>query len=479
MKFFAKIHSWFRMWPSRQPWKDIPALLALLACLASAFVLKGWTLSETRGRYEGTVKRALASRDYETARIACQRLLAVGCESREGTLFDLSLALKGLGRTRQAASLLEAVAPPDRPVYAAAHLYAAQCLMTGTTQTRDTVHSIAMQLTQALALEPNMPIANEILGRICLQEHQWLSARKHLTVAVATKPEYMTALAIVADKVGDFKGRQTWMERAQVFYRDKVIKEKSDNPHNRILWAQALGLGESYPEAMKVLSDGQAIFGVDAFRTATAEMCALWARKVAAVNPRNLTDRIHLIQQGLELTPNDPALLGLLLDLCRLDGADAQAARDTVNALLLKGGSSGILHFIAGCDAWQHGETEAARTHFTLAFELAPNIPAVANNMAMLLVVGDHADPARALQIIQSALEKYPDEPDLRETRGQVFLKLKNWQAAVKDLEFALPRLHNPRESHRALAEAYRALGLNELAGQHQRAADAPVGVQN
>jgi len=44
-------------------------------------------------------------------------------------------------------------------------------------------------------------------------------------------------------------------------------------------------------------------------------------------------------------------------------------------------------------------------------------------------------------------------------------------QAAIADLEYALPRLASKRATHAALAEAYRAVGLRDLATEHERMA--------
>lgn len=44
-------------------------------------------------------------------------------------------------------------------------------------------------------------------------------------------------------------------------------------------------------------------------------------------------------------------------------------------------------------------------------------------------------------------------------------------QEAIADLEFALPVLAPKRAAHKALAEAYRSLGLRDLAADHERLA--------
>jgi len=48
------------------------------------------------------------------------------------------------------------------------------------------------------------------------------------------------------------------------------------------------------------------------------------------------------------------------------------------------------------------------RQHFAIAFEQAPHLPYIANNMAVLLTLGDHPDCKRALEILQPIMENIP-----------------------------------------------------------------------
>ena len=72
-------------------------------------------------------------------------------------------------------------------------------------------------------------------------------------------------------------------------------------------------------------------------------------------------------------------------------------------------------------------------------------------------------------------LEKFPDTPGFRETRGQILVRMGRWQQAVTDLEFALPSQVSKRGTHKALAEAYRGLNLRDLAAEHERRASEPA----
>jgi Flp pilus assembly protein TadD len=142
--------------------------------------------------------------------------------------------------------------------------------------------------------------------------------------------------------------------------------------------------------------------------------------------------------------------------------------------MLTEGKATAILHFTLGVDAWEHSQLEEARKHFALAYETASQLPYVANNMAMILTVGDQRDLPRALAIIESVLAKFPNNPSFRETRGEILVQSGRSQEAIADLESALPLLASKRATHMALAKAYRSLDLRDLAAEHERLANAP-----
>jgi len=92
-----------------------------------------------------------------------------------------------------------------------------------------------------------------------------------------------------------------------------------------------------------------------------------------------------------------------------------------------------------------------------------------------LLVLTKQPDLTRALALVQPMVEVMPNQPDFRNTRGQIYVKLGKWAAAVDDLEYALPLVLDKSATHTALAEAYQNLGMSALAAEHARLAHSPA----
>ena len=436
MTFLWDVRIWLETRPYWRLWWSIPALLTGVAWGVFGFMLASWTPVGTRAQYSSAATKALAARDFQTARIASQRLLLSG-PSRAQDMFQLARAKIGLSQTEEAFALLKLAAPLETPGYAPAHVLIARSLLAATNLTTPAIKQAEAHLNHALTLEPNSIEANELLGWVYFQRHDWDLAEAHFQAVVSAKPGVALTLATLSKAKGDDLSMRRWAERAAKYYRDKMNGAKADSPPDRMAWAQAWEMQGNYAEAIQVLDDGRKRSNSPIYPAALASLYAAQAEHVARLEPRNVVSRLKLIQQGLECEPKNVRLLKLLIALSHMDGPEANAARDSLTNMLAEGGSSAMLHFILGSDAWQQGEKEQAQKHFVLAYELAPNLPVVANNMALMLALGSSSDLPQALALIQPLVDKFPDQPHFRDTRGQVLVKLGRWQE-VRIAEFSV-----------------------------------------
>jgi tetratricopeptide (TPR) repeat protein len=471
MRLARPLKRWVRTRDTKLLRRGIPAILAILAWSAFGVCLFLWSPRNTESRYSGIAENALAGKDFETARVASQRLLAIGHEPRRQHLFNLALSLGGLGQDKDAVALLGTIAPLDRPGYLPGHLFIAQTLLAKTNVTLQEIGTAEQHLKYVIRLDPQSLDANELLGRICVRLGRWELAKKYLRPIVADRPETALLLAAVLKAQGDMIEARSYAERAAKLHRENLEKAKLDVPASRLAWADALAMLEDYKGALSVLETGWRQYENKAYLSPMGEVCALWVEALVRSRPGDLASLVALIQRGLECAPQNETLLKRLIALSHLEGSEGNTARATINRMLTEGSSTAVLHFTLGIDAWQQGHPQDARKHLALAFDSASQLPFVANNMAMILAVGNVPDLPRALAIIQSVLDRFPNNPNFRETRGQIYVRMGRWHEAVADLEFALPRLASTHATHSALADAYRGLGLRELAAEHERLA--------
>ena len=69
---------------------------------------------------------------------------------------------------------------------------------------------------------------------------------------------------------------------------------------------------------------------------------------------------------------------------------------------------------------------------------MSQGAPLVANNLAWVLAFSPPVDLPRALELANAAVNKVPNEPRFRGTRGQILARMEKWKEALPDLEEAL-----------------------------------------
>ena len=476
--FIHFIKSWFSTRPYGELWRSLPVLLGGLAWLVFAAGLLSWKAGKIETDYTLIARRALAYRNFETARVASQRLLSLRSEAQAQHLFTLAQALGGQGREAEAAAILAKLAPLDKQGHAPAQLLLARTLLARTNATAETVQAAEQHLKRVLDSDPRSVEANSLLGRLCLQTKQWERAKQYFTLVLPTQPEAGLLLASVFKAQGDAVSARVWAEQAEKHFRKRVQDASLDDPSGRLAWVEALMLQENYAAALAALEAGMKQSGNAPYHAALGEVCAAWAHSIAKTKSGDWAARIKLVHQGLQSAPQNQALLAHLIELTSLTGAEADAARIALTKLLGEGQALPVVHFCLALDAGQRHQPERARSHFLLTYETAPHMVYVANNLALILAMADQPDLPRALEIIRSVLDKYPDNPNLRDTRGQILVIMGRWQEAVADLEFALPKLTPNNATHAALAKAYEGLGQKDQAAEHDRLAKQKPAVE-
>jgi tetratricopeptide (TPR) repeat protein len=399
-------------------------------------------------------------------------------EQRGGYRFNLALSMLGLGRVKEAQALLTSLVPLDGQGYAPAHLYIARAVLSQTNVPPAAMGVAEKHLLRALDLDPaseDAMDAKEMLGHIYIRVGLWDRAKKYLLEVVPKRSEASLPLALVLMAQGEEAQARAYAERAAKHFADKVAKSGADDPRMRMGWAEALVMLQNYEMALSVLETGAKESSAQVYGPAIAGVCAAWLQSPQEA-PRDVAGRLKLVQQGLQFDPRNELLLKELVKLTHQSGKEAETAREAVTKLLSEGGKdTASLHFFLGLDAWERGDKEKAREHMDLAYETDRLVPTVANNMAMVLISTDKPDCERALSLVEPIIAKFPDNPNFRDTRGLIYLKLGRYREAIADFEFALPKLQSKAGAHAALAEAYQKLGLKDLAEEHRRRAQELV----
>lgn len=189
-------------------------------------------------------------------------------------------------------------------------------------------------------------------------------------------------------------------------------------------------------------------------------------------NPDELQgeEPLELLREALTVRSTVVQAIDRLARLAFSDDPQAAAADELIRKFRIAADTRGEVLSLLGLHALQSGETGRARNYLEQANAQARgrNVM-ILNNLAIVLIRGEPADPDRALELIDQALQMSPDHPDLLSTRGEIYIAMQRWHEAAADLKRSLASRDDNVEVHRLLVEVYTALNEDAMADGHRR----------
>ncbi len=248
------------------------------------------------------------------------------------------------------------------------------------------------------------------------------------------------------------------------------MNERPQNSEVRMNLARALTLLNQEEQASKLLLDGFVLTKEENLKTLAGETLIYRIRRLGGDGKcsKGIACELADSKRALELAPNSQLVMDEVINLLFECRANKNNEIATVRSALAQGLDPKAVHFVRGTLALFENRAEEARKELELASSGGAQLPGVLNNLAMAILQSENADLESALQMAELANQMLPNHPFLRDTRGQILVKLKRYSDAVPDLEFALREEELAKAAHRALAVAYKELGNNELAQRHE-----------
>jgi tetratricopeptide (TPR) repeat protein len=473
--FHATVGFALEWWHSRRWVRFAAGSLAVVTAgtaLVVAHATRHVTPSHLAPVYRSTADGAMRRNDVQTAKVALRKLANLDYGGPE-THYHLAVAAAKDGDRVKARGLMQQLASPDRPGYAAAHLWLANDLLSGTKSptTRD-VRVAQQHLEQSLKTAPDNAAAHVLLSQNYLRLRQQDLATTHLVRAVDQYPQLNLALARIHKSQGRPDEATSAAQQAADHFQ-KLAEPDPGKVQAWLQWTNAEMLLGNYAEAESILTRGLAASGKDEYRHALANLCVAWSDAAARQEKPDLGQQLELLGRALSFVPDHRLALARLAALSAQEGPEKQAAETALKDVLASGKAPAIVHIVLGSAAAAQKDYATALSHLEQANKLRPDMPWVLNNLAWVLAHREPPDYDRALELINAALKKLPRSPEFHDTRGQIFLKMSRWKEAATDLELALAAFPDRAELHRALAKVYDQLGDPDLARRHTAQAEA------
>lgn len=471
----------FGAWLASRRWRKIlPAAPAVVVALSITGTCL-WTYSrpaDLQPRYLQALTGAVDQDETESAQRYANKLVSLGAGERPevqwiGTLIDIRQ-----GRLQQAQTSLEQLAPSQSTGYPYAHLYVAKRLAAGSDIDNETAELLKHHLHAASTIPAEQPWIANLLSQIYLAQDDFNSATQQLKQIVSRQPATWMVIAKIKQQQGETDAAKKAFASAAEHFAENVSNDPSDDS-SRIMLAQATLQTEGFRAAETILLTGlRRNPEAETMRAALASLYLHQAdtlRQSETNNGSTTAAALQLIERALKLAPNHPVAMQRLLGFLDDSGFAKEQADQILGELLASGNATATAHLLLATRAMLTGDDDTARLHMELGYKKDPNLPVLLNNLAWLVARQEQPDLEEALGYAEKAIMLIGTDTAgverIRDTRGHILIKMQRWQAAIDDLESALPVLNDRAKlaTHQALATAYRALGQAEIAAAHDK----------
>ena len=426
--------------------------------------------------YQTTLENAYRNDDNKLARIALLSLIRRAPDSERYQYLQALLDSK-MDRKAEASQAMLRLALNNKNWEAANWLITQQFNLEDMDKWQAADHATFQQL-YSIALEGakgqtevalKLKFANYLVNKGATSD-----AVTSLSGLASAHPDLHLTIAVLYFQMGNLEAASKQAEQAERYYSGRLSSNPSDI-ETRFNLAKALVLQQLEQQAVQTLSDGFKLTSDKRFLEAGGEALVAWSNRIAkreADSPQSLTQRMELLIRATQIAPSNEIVAEALTQIAIDCAENSNQQVASLRQALLRGASPGNLHFINGTVELLRGDVEKAEMHLQLASKDNANLPGLLNNMAVALHQRNPPDLDKALILVDAALEKLPDHEYIRETRGQILVKMKRFQEAIGELEHALRVPALAKNCHVSLAIAYEGIGQKDLAESHRLIAE-------
>lgn len=414
-----------------------------------------------RTQYELETYRAMGAGDFQRARNCLESLIQLSSDNpRQEYLYQLAILSQQVGDGERAFRLLQRLTSPDQPGYIPAHKNLADLFLSQQQPTESSMSEAERHIQALLAQRPDDPVYLQMLARLQLQRDQREDALKTFGLVLERDASVGIPMGQILLSLKRDAEAKTIINRTKERLQTQ-LDQNYENTTIRLQLADANLLLNDYPQAARILQSGIALGDPNnQFRRAMSVVLARWSASLSN-SIEDLSRRISLLLQGLVLEPTNPLLLGQFWKLAIKDlGSDP----NQILKLRVLGANASLLETMSGLQSLQAGKTDEAEKSLESAIKKSPDLLVLLNNLSTIGELQNESNSDLSMNLISILIKIAPDNANLKENRGMIYMRKNKFDEAVKDLEFALTGTANQKSIQAALSEAYSKLGNSEKA---------------
>lgn len=462
-------------WLVSRPFLNLaPALPAIAATLVFC-VLLFWDRYQGNvwrvNQYRSIMQTAVAEKDFPKASIACRTLINL-TPYDDGLRFQQAILELEQGRKDTAKEMMLYLAATKRNSAASTWLLENNFDLAKVSEWTAEEHSNFRALVASAVEQKNKAAVDSAQLRLASYLTQMGAPRDALQIIqeLATRTPRLNLIGVGLALQADNKELAIRFASGAVKYLEQFLSANPSAVQERLELAKTLVLLDREQDAARVLKDGLGLTQDESLKNGVAEVLVHYAGRIAKGGDSTLVQRLQIIRNAMDYSANNQSVIDAIVEIV-LECQDKNGPQVALlKKSIIEGAAPEATHFIQGTLALLTGDHATALNHLKIAQSTGVNTPGLLNNLAMALQKTDDPEKlGQALELSISANKLLADHPYLRDTRGQILLKLKRYDEAIPDLEFALRAPELAPTVHASLATAYASLGQNDLADEHRK----------
>ena len=303
------------------------------------------------------------------------------------------------------------------------------------------------------------------MGRLLSENKPARSRHRCLEKIAEVEPDFYLVIADYEKVYRPEQRSRTLMQAAEVF--QQKLDEDPLDVDTRVALANVWVRQDRVDEAETLL-----LMGLNAGpdRKLNRALADFYVMRYKGAQKKNEVgaDQLDYLFKALLVDANFQPIYQELINIYMAKDRTAEQQdriRNQLLDLVTRETPSPMAHFSLSNILYDDEEEERAKYHLEQAKKLNPGLVAVVNNnLAWMLSQEKDPDLDRALELIEEALEAKPGDRRFLDTRGSIYLLMGRFEDAIDDLNEALSGVQNQPATRLKLAEAYKQLGMDDLA---------------
>ncbi len=410
---------------------------------------------------------------YNRERIYLEKLIALEPEA-DNFKYRLAEVSIRQGDLARGLSLMQKLAPMDKPQYAPAHLWMARYLISAQVRTpqerQQNLGYALQQVEHCLSRDQGNAEAMNIRAQVLGTLGRLNEAYDIYTELFDRDPKFYVQLIEINRKGNRADRNDPVIEKALLKY-EKLIREDDDTERWVNSWEHFINLlhlkrdyARAEDELSRELEKNQDNVARRVFlRRKLASVYSMWAAHLGQLPDRDqhVERRLEMLKKSYELEPRFEETLRQITAIATIPEYE-ERAREIYDGRSDPDAPASVLSEL-GTYALTHDDYDTAVEYFEFARKKSPGNALVLNNLAYSYLVCENRNPERALLLVDQALRILPENAEGRETylshfldtRGLALMQLNRMEEAAANFEVALKYRPNNKSILENLIKCY------------------------